>query len=67
MIRACAGAEAKGCIESTDVQILLVETSGEDPCARTRKIYPKLDCNEEARIRQFSQAGEDKTVFRKAL
>ena len=48
-------------------RILLVETSGLPEFARTRRFYAKLGYQEEARIREFYQAGEDKIVFRKAL
>ncbi len=48
-------------------RILLIETSGLDNFELTRKFYLKNGYDEEARIREFYQAGEDKIVFRKAL
>jgi ribosomal protein S18 acetylase RimI-like enzyme len=48
-------------------RILLVETSGLPGFERTRNFYRKCGYDEEARIREFYQAGEDKIVFRKAL
>jgi ribosomal protein S18 acetylase RimI-like enzyme len=48
-------------------RVLLVETSGLPDFERTRAFYRKLGYDEEARIREFYQAGEDKIVFRKAL
>ena len=48
-------------------RILLVETSGNEEFARTRAFYHDCGYEEEARIREFYQAGEDKIVFRKAL
>ena len=48
-------------------RVLLVETSGLPGFERTRAFYRKLGYDEEARIREFYQAGEDKVVFRKAL
>ena len=48
-------------------RVLLVETSGLDAFARTRSFYSRIGYDEEARIREFYQAGEDKVVFRKAL
>ena len=48
-------------------RVLLVETSGLPGFERTRAFYRKLGYDEEARIRDFYQAGEDKVVFRKAL
>jgi len=49
------------------VRILLVETSGDDGFARTRAFYRQSHYEEEARVREFYQAGEDKIIFRKAL
>jgi len=48
-------------------RILLVETSGTDEFDRTRKFYEQLGYNNEARIRDYYDAGDDKVVFRKVL
>lgn len=48
-------------------RILLVETSGLPGFEGTRKFYGKSGYGEEARIRDFYAAGDDKIVFRKAL
>lgn len=48
-------------------RVLLVETSGLPDFERTRAFYHKLGYDEEARIREFYNAGEDKVIFRKAL
>jgi ribosomal protein S18 acetylase RimI-like enzyme len=48
-------------------RVLLVETSGLPAFERTRAFYRGLDYDEEARIRDFYAAGDDKVVFRKAL
>jgi ribosomal protein S18 acetylase RimI-like enzyme len=48
-------------------RMLLVETSGLDGFARTRAFYRRLGYGEEARIRDFYRAGEDKIVFRKVI
>lgn len=48
-------------------RLLLVETSGLPSFEYQRAFYRKCDYDEEARIRDFYQAGEDKVVFRKAL
>lgn len=48
-------------------RVLLVETSGLPAFARTRAFYQRLGYAEEARIREFYQAGEDKVIFRKVL
>ncbi len=48
-------------------RILLVETSSLPEFARTRSFYLKTDYHEEARIRDYYQAGEDKVIFRKVL
>ena len=45
----------------------LVETSGLPEFERARAFYRKCGYEEEARIREFYNAGEDKIVFRKAL
>ena len=48
-------------------RLLLVETSGLPEFERTQAFYRRCGYEEEARIRAFYQAGEDKVVFRKAL
>ena len=48
-------------------RVLLVETSGVPAFDRTRAFYRGLDYDEEARIRDYWAAGDDKVVFRKAL
>ncbi len=48
-------------------RVLLVETSGLPEFERTRQFYRKNRFTEEARIRDFYNAGEDKIIFRKSL
>ncbi len=48
-------------------RMLLVETSGLPDFERTRAFYRKCGYEEEARIRDFYAAGDDKVVFRKVL
>ncbi len=48
-------------------RVLLVETSGTPEFERTRAFYRGLGYDEEARIRDFYAAGDDKVVFRHAL
>ena len=48
-------------------RILLVETSGLESFEQTRAFYHKCGYEQEARIRDFYQAGEDKIIFRKSL
>ena len=48
-------------------RLLLVETSGLPEFERTREFYRKNGYEEEARIREFYAAGEDKIVFRKRV
>lgn len=48
-------------------RILLVETSGLPTFERTRAVYRHLGYVEEARVREFYAAGEDKVVFWKRL
>jgi ribosomal protein S18 acetylase RimI-like enzyme len=48
-------------------RLLLVETSGLPSFERTRAFYRKNGYTQEARIREFYAAGEDKIIFRKSL
>lgn len=48
-------------------RILIADTSGTDAFANTRAFYVKNGYDEEARIRDFWAAGDDKVIFRKAL
>lgn len=48
-------------------RILIVDTSGAEGFARTRDFYRKNGYSEEARIRDFWAAGDDKVVFWKSL
>ncbi|MEM9493307.1 MAG: GNAT family N-acetyltransferase [Myxococcota bacterium] len=48
-------------------RLLIVETSGLPDFARTRDFYHKCGYTEEARIRGFYRAGDDKVVFCKSL
>lgn len=54
-------------LTSRGERVLLVETSGLPTFERTRAFYLKNGYDQEARIRDFYKAGEDKIVFRKAL
>ncbi len=57
----------EGFLKRRGERILLVETSGLPAFERTRAFYRKNGYEEEARIREFYAAGEDKIVFRKSL
>lgn len=48
-------------------RILIVDTSGTDDFALTRKFYTQNGYDEEARIRDFWAEGDDKVIFRKVL
>lgn len=48
-------------------RVLIVETSGLPDFERTRQFYHQCGYTEEARIREFYAAGEDKVVFWKSL
>lgn len=48
-------------------RMLLVETSGLTSFKQTRTLYTKCGYEEEARIRDFYVAGDDKVVFCKVL
>lgn len=54
-------------LSSRGARLLLIETSGLASFERTRAFYHTLGYLEEARIREFYKAGDDKVVFRKAL
>lgn len=48
-------------------RILIVDTSGTDAFAMTRKFYENLNYHKEAVIRDFWKEGDDKVVFWKKL
>jgi ribosomal protein S18 acetylase RimI-like enzyme len=48
-------------------RLLLVETSGLPEFERTRRFYRACGYEQEAQIRDYYRAGEDKIVFRKLL
>lgn len=48
-------------------RLLLVETSGVPAFERTRAFYDKCGYEEEARVRDYYQPGDDMVMFRKAL
>jgi ribosomal protein S18 acetylase RimI-like enzyme len=54
-------------LRASGQRLLLVETSGLPSYARARAFYAKCGYEEEARIRDFYEPGEDKIVFRKLL
>ena len=54
-------------LRTRDQRLLLVETSGLPQYDRTRAFYVKCGYEEEARIRDFWEAGDDMVLFRKAL
>lgn len=53
--------QARGC------RILIADTSGKDEFASTREFYARNGYIEEARIRNFWAAGDDKIIFWKSL
>ncbi len=54
-------------LRSQGVRVLIADTSGTDAFALTRRFYAKSGYSEEARIRDFWDAGDDKVVFWKGL
>ena len=57
----------EGLLKQRSQRILIVETSALPEFGRTRAFYHQIGYTEEARIRDFYQAGEDKVIFWKAL
>ena len=54
-------------LSESSQRILIVETMGTPELAKTREFYRKNGYVEEARIREFYEAGADKVVFWKHL
>lgn len=54
-------------LRQRDQRILIVDTSSADAFSQTREFYRIQGYTEEARIRDFWTAGDDKIVFWKAL
>lgn len=54
-------------LRTSNQRLLLVETSGLPQYKRSRSFYLKCGYQEEACIRDFYTAGDDKIVFRKVL
>jgi ribosomal protein S18 acetylase RimI-like enzyme len=54
-------------LQASGQRVLLVETSGLPNYDRARAFYAKCGYENEARIRDFYAAGDDKVVFRKML
>lgn len=66
----CGGAIARHLeaeLKARGQRILIADTSGADDFARTREFYRKNGYVEEACIRDFWAAGDDKIVFWKSL
>ena len=66
----CGGAlvaHLEEALKTRGQRILIADTSGTDEFAQTRAFYRKNGYVEEARIRDFWAAGDDKVVFWKAL
>jgi GNAT superfamily N-acetyltransferase len=64
--RALIGEVERDCLIRGD-RMLLIETSGLPEFAGQRAFYAGLGYGQEARIRDYYRAGEDKVVFRKLL
>lgn len=54
-------------LSKTSQRVLIVETMGTPELAKTREFYLKNGYKEEARIREFYEAGADKLVYWKHL
>jgi ribosomal protein S18 acetylase RimI-like enzyme len=60
-------AELEARLRQRDVRVVIADTSGTDAFARTRTFYVQNGYTEEARIRDFWDAGDDKVIFWKRL
>ncbi|MEM9147494.1 MAG: GNAT family N-acetyltransferase [Pseudomonadota bacterium] len=54
-------------VQRLGARLLLVETSSDASLSAARAFCPRLGFEEEARIRDYYQDGEDKIVYRKAF
>lgn len=54
-------------LRASSQRLLLVETSGLPTYERTRAFYGTCGYHQEARVRDYYQAGDDMVLFRKAL
>jgi ribosomal protein S18 acetylase RimI-like enzyme len=54
-------------LNERSVRLLIVETSGLPDFAGARSFYDKCGFTQEARIRNFFAAGDDKIVYTKSL
>jgi hypothetical protein len=54
-------------IDDQGGRIVIVDTSGTDAFAKTRRFYENAGYIEEARIRDFWSKGDDKVTYWKAL
>lgn len=59
--------ELESSLRESGHRILIADTSGVDEFRQTREFYRKCDYTEEARIRDFWAAGDDKVIFWKSL
>ena len=54
-------------LQERGARLLIIETSGFDAFEPARRLYRQHGYDEEARIREFYSAGQDKIIFRKKL
>ena len=54
-------------LKTVEARVLLVETSGTDDFVRTRSFYEQIGYTNEACIRDYYDAGDDKIIFRKTV
>ena len=54
-------------LRTRGVRVLIIDTSGAEAFAPARRFYAKNGYSEEARIRDFWDAGDDKVVFWKSF
>lgn len=59
--------QLEGALRDQGHRVIIADTSGADAYAQTRKFYQQSGYAEEARIRDFWSAGDDKITYWKSL
>jgi GNAT superfamily N-acetyltransferase len=60
-------AQIEQALKERSVRLLIVETSGLDAFESARKFYERCEFKQEARVKDFFAAGDDKLIYTKSL